>query len=352
MIKVALIANSESPGGAEEYLYRLYSSLVFSAEVSVTLIGSLPAWNPELGEQIASGVTKKLTMKASIAPQAAAAASSVPSTLLALRKIDADLVHIQYMKEKLLLPRLIPRDTPILWTEHGPLPDNLPGFGAKILAFQARRATVLGVSEGVKASLSGAGIDSVVVPNPLPEVREASEIHDEAAPCRPYTVGYVGRLHSSKRIDMLLGAARQNPNTKFLVAGNGPAQSELQMNASSNVTFLGHVDDPFEVYRQCHVVALTSGMAAREGSPMAMLEGRRMGLHVVVARDSHAAKEAHMLGCSLFDPGVIGLSETLAQLRGVAAMPLPDDVIAERQIDSWADKHLDLMEQMLEGRAR
>ncbi|SNV24865.1 Glycosyl transferases group 1 [Rhodococcus rhodochrous] len=341
MLKVAVVASSETPGGAEQYLYRLYAELKSSWSVEARLIGSLPDWTPDLGECVEAGVTPKLTRRSPLVKQGIDAALSVRETLRAIDEFGPDLVHVQYFKEKLTLPRALSRrGIPVMWTEHGPIPDNLPVVGRKIYAWQAQKCSVVAISQGVEASLRESGISSVLINNPFVGGADFNRAEDAGS-------GYVlfaGRLHEYKRVDLLLAAAARLKHIEFVIAGDGPDRTRLEGLAPANVRFLGNVAAMSSVYAGAGLVVIPSGRKAREGSPMVMLEARSGGVDVLMARDCHAADEAASLGCYLFDPDADALAEGIAQALSSAPRELPSDALSARSLSAWAEQHRKVME--------
>jgi glycosyltransferase involved in cell wall biosynthesis len=342
---VALVVTSAIAGGAEEYLYRLYGGLVASGRVEVDLIGGLPAWPEGLGGRVPTPVIGKLTRRTPLLPQLQGGAAFARAVLAAVGTGGYDLVHVQYFREKLTLVRRLARATPVVWTEHGPLPTNFPPGGRQLLRLQAARASVIAVSEGVAGSLREAGIRSAVVGNPLPSpAHPDGRPLDSRDPGRPLTVVYAGRLHASKRIDLLLAAARVSPSVRFVVAGDGPERADLSAGAPGNVEFLGFVDDVRALLGAADAVVIPSGRAAREGSPMVMLEARAWGIPVLIAEDCHAAAEGVTLGARSFPP----VPEALADaIRALGEHPpreqLPEWLRESRSEQSWLDAHWDVM---------
>lgn len=341
MLKVAVVASSETPGGAEQYLYRLYGALKNSGDVEVGLIGSLPDWSPDLGICVRAGVTQKLTRRSPLIKQGFDTARSVQSMLRAIDEFGPDLVHVQYFKEKLTLPRaLARRGIPVLWTEHGPIPNNLPAMGRMLYAWQAQKCSVVAISQGVEASLRESGISSVLINNPLVggvEFNRSSEVASDGY------ILFAGRLHEYKRVDLLLAAATVLQHLKFVIAGDGPDRARLEGLAPANVKFLGSVNDMASVYGGAGLVVIPSGKMAREGSPMVMLEARSGGVDVLMARDCHAAEEAASLGCYLFDPDAGSLADEIMRALANPSRTIPSDVLIARSLSAWAGQHLEVM---------
>lgn len=347
-IRVALIANSFTPGGAESYLYRLYSGLAREGLVKVTLIGSLPEW-PKVFPQINVGVAAKLTRQKPVLPQLRNSLRNAIEVRRELGRHDFDLVHLQYFREKLTLGRFFTRNLPVIWTEHGPLAPNFPYVGRPLLRSRAFNTRVIAVSDAVKNSLHSVGIVAQTVWNPLPEVdgfglkgrREGEESN---------YVLYAGRVHQSKRLDLLLQAAALLPSLTFKIAGNGPDLEHLRGTAPENVQFLGHLDDLQDVMAGCLAVISTSGQAAREGSPMVVLEARNLGVPVLMAEDCHAAGEAQRLGAHIYSPTAVGLASEIRALgTTLQNAPLSPEQRHERGEARWLSDTYSVMQSAVEG---
>lgn len=106
-------------------------------------------------------------------------------------------------------------------------------------------------------------------------------------PLSPLRLCYVGRLVEHKGIMRLLQAAHMLKGTgtsfRLLVAGNGPLEAQAKAyveshNLKAEVQFLGFVDQPGDVYRQCHVCVLPS---LHEGLPLSLLEALSAGCALV-----------------------------------------------------------------------
>lgn len=118
-----------------------------------------------------------------------------------------------------------------------------------------------------------------VIPNPV-EIPEAVPDLDQ----REAVVAAVGRLIESKRYDHLISAfaraAERHPGWRLEIAGQGPAQPELEALASrlrltDRVTFLGLLPDVSTLLRRAKVFALSSRY---EGFPNALLEAMAWGV--------------------------------------------------------------------------
>lgn len=345
-LRVAVVAHSDVAGGAESQLVRLYEGLRDRHDVDVTLVGGVPGWPSALGRVVRVDAGPKLTRRQPLLAQGRRAVDYLRRARRTARRLDVDVYHVQYFREKLVLPRPLSHRASVLWTEHGPLPE-FPLGGIGLLRAQASHASVVAVSAGVAASLDAQRIASRTIWNPLPPV----STRDTRQPGEPVTVLYAGRLHAAKRVDLLLEAARAVPEVRVLIAGDGAERAALEATAPSNAVFVGHRADVAELIAAADAVVLPSGRAAREGSPMAVLEARAHGVPVLVADDCHAAAEALELGGEVFAPTPSALAAALAAIApGADRAPVPDRIAAERTTEAWVDAHHALMVDLVLGR--
>jgi len=351
MFTVALVVNSSVNGGAEQYLYDLYRELLKRNICKVVLVGSLPNWPSKLGEQRYTGVPRKFTRKSSISVQIFQALFYPMRVRRLIRGLKPDLIHMQFMREKFLLPALLKKYCPVLWTEHGHGFDDLSGLPLKIFKWQSKFSTVISISQGVKKGLNKHGISSILIHNPIPDV--AINLHSkqedfESNPSDRFKVMYVGRIHEDKRIELLIEVAKLLPDIDFVIAGEGAYQQVLSGKSSPNVSFVGFVHDVKNLMKSANVVVITSGQAAREGSPLVMLEARSLGIPVLIASDCHAAIEAKSLGCKLFHPEPSALFHALlTTMKFGEILPLDEKIRADRSVEKWASRHTEVMLGML-----
>ena len=341
---VAVVASSDVFGGAEANLIDLYRGLVERYGVKVTLVGDVAGWPEDLGDRVSLGAPPKLTRRIPIARQAS---GTIPylqrARRAALRLKGVDAYHVQYVREKLFLPKLLARHAPVLWTEHGALAPNFPPGAVPLLRSQSSASTVLAVSSIVTESLAEAGIVSKTIWNPLPSFENQSDLR---SPGSPITVMYAGRLHAAKRVNLLLEAARLLPQVRTIIAGTGGEAEALRRSAPPNVEFVGHATDVAALMRRVDAVILPSGSAAREGSPLSVLEARSLGIPSLVAADCHAAAEAMDLGGELFQPEAGALAQAISGIRtGAPRVEVAPQVRAQRSRMNW----LGLYNAVLEG---
>ena len=128
------------------------------------------------------------------------------------------------------------------------------------------------------------GIDLKRVFSPL-SVSQAKE--RLGIPAELSVIGTVGRLEPIKRLDLFLAAAQEiataQPDTRFVIAGEGIEESRLRSLAASlglkdRVLFLGHREDVYDVLRALDISVLCSD---HEGLPMTLLETLYLGVPVV-----------------------------------------------------------------------
>ena len=160
---------------------------------------------------------------------------------------------------------------------------------------------VICVSEGVRRTYTEADVpagklrvvrNGVRVISPPPDERAiANRVRSELdLPAETRLVLTVGRLTKQKGYDYLIAAAcevaAQLPGAHFLMAGEGPLESELRASAAAcgvmrNVHFLGARSDVKELMRACDLFVLASLF---EGLPLVVLEAMSAERAVVATR--------------------------------------------------------------------
>lgn len=144
----------------------------------------------------------------------------------------------------------------------------------------------IGIDPHRLARIPGSGVDTDRL-IPLPE------------PDGPLTVGFAGRLLTSKGIRALVAAHRllrtRGMDIQLRIAGDpDPANPDSvaldearQWNNEPGITWLGHVADITTLWRDCHIAALPSH---REGLPKSLLEAAACG-RPLVATDAPGCRE-------------------------------------------------------------
>ncbi len=109
-----------------------------------------------------------------------------------------------------------------------------------------------------------------------------------------FVLGFAGRLHPVKNLDVLLSAIAQangtNGNLRLLVAGEGNQREDLEslaqeLDIAEKITFLGRRNDLPEVYPAMDALCLVS---KSEGCSRTMLEGAACGLPLILSSVGYA----------------------------------------------------------------
>jgi glycosyltransferase involved in cell wall biosynthesis len=132
-----------------------------------------------------------------------------------------------------------------------------------------------------------------------------------------FIVGFVGRLHPVKNVDVLIRAvalaAGEVRSLRLLIAGDGPERSRLQSLAAESgvqdhVTFLGMRPDPEAIYAAMNVLCLVS---RSEGYGMVLLEAAACGVPAIATPVGYAPSLLRDGQTGLFVP--VGERVKLAQ---------------------------------------
>ena len=180
---------------------------------------------------------------------------------------------------------------------------------------------------------------------------------DAAPPVRTRRVGYLGRLHPIKRIEVLIRALSALPDVELVLAGAGDAAYETSLRdlasalgVGDRTRFLGHVDDHDKraFLASCAVVASPS---SHESFGVAVAEALAAARPVVVSPEVGLASEVTAHGAGLVaaaDPPAFAaalaslLDEPLrAQAMGRAGRALAEsrwswDAVATRTLEVYA----------------
>ncbi|MDE6007401.1 MAG: glycosyltransferase family 4 protein [Muribaculaceae bacterium] len=113
----------------------------------------------------------------------------------------------------------------------------------------------------------------VIIPNSIDAPADYQHIKGEY-------VAYCGRLSHEKGIDLIIEAARRNPDIPFRLAGK-VSDPLLTADLPANITLSGHLsgDELLDFYRNARFCILAS--RCYEGFPMAVLEAARFGKPMV-----------------------------------------------------------------------
>ena len=150
------------------------------------------------------------------------------------------------------------------------------------------------MAESQRAGFGHAGARATVISNAVLSPNSAT---DDSQP--RWDVGLpqpvlacIGRLSHEKGVDLLLRAvaavAVREPARAWsvVIAGDGPERQALQeladtLGVASRVHFIGHIENPWTLYRRCSAVVIPS---RSEGLPNVMLEAIAADLPVIATR--------------------------------------------------------------------
>jgi glycosyltransferase involved in cell wall biosynthesis len=217
-----------------------------------------------------------------------------------------------------------------------------------------RYARVVAVSEEVRRRLlkSGVKADKVSLINNgidlRPFDRAPATVKDALGWSGCPLVGLAGRLSVEKGVDIFLDTAARVlahcPDTKFVVAGDGPDRAELEtqidkLGIRDHVRMLGRYDNMPSLYASLDIMVSAS---RREGLPIAILEGMASRLPLVatavgevptVIRDGRTgvlvpAPDAELLAAAIVE--LLNDPAKREQLGSAARQLVEDEFSAER----------------------
>lgn len=167
---------------------------------------------------------------------------------------------------------------------------------------------------------------TVVIPHAV--VADPPEEPLTEPPFPPLVIGYIGRLHPKKNLEVLLRAvASLGTSAKVIVCGDGDPSYRAQLHRladelslTARVEWRGHVDAAgrTDLFAQSHVVAMPS---AYECFGMAAAEAMAAGVPVIVSRTTGVASVVDEYECGkLVEAGdVDGLRAALADIANDAS---------------------------------
>ena len=203
------------------------------------------------------------------------------------------MVHAHLYASAAAAAAAVPRDTPLVLTEHTEGPWRSWRVRAVSRWFYRRASRIVAVSTAIRNVL----VDVYRVPPARIEVLPAIP----AIPVRPRAtqpgggrsavVGFAGRLIREKGVDVFLRAASLVagvvPEARFVVIGDGRLRGELEALAGDlglleeRVRFLGFRDDAADLIAGLDILAVPS---RSEGTPLVVGEAMTAGVPVVVSR--------------------------------------------------------------------
>lgn len=214
-----------------------------------------------------------------------------------LEHYDFDVLHIHEPEVPMLASQIIAKATcPIVATFHAHHPNN--AAGKTITRFRvpysrsifSRLNYITAVSE-VAAQFVRDHTDKKeqhieIIPNGIVLDKYTSQASGEAK-----TILYVGRLEKRKGVKYLLAAFKKlntsMPETKLLIAGDGPDYSKLtdyvDENKIKNVEFLGFVEEKIKMKLYKEAGLFCSPAIYGESFGIVLLEAMAAGLPIVAA---------------------------------------------------------------------
>jgi glycosyltransferase involved in cell wall biosynthesis len=235
---------------------------------------------------------------------------------------------------------------------------------------------VVAVSEDVRQRLVKSGVRAnkiSMIKNGIdlqPFDRASADVRHELGWDAHQIVGLVGRLSVEKGVDIFLHAVAhvlaQCPDTKFVVAGDGPDRAELetlidQLDIRDQVRMLGRCDDMPALYASLDIMVSAS---RREGLPIAILEGMASRLPLVatavgevptVIRDGRTgvlvpAGDPELLAAAIVE--LLGDPQKRERLGSAARQLVEDEFSAGRMTDDYLRVYEDAMAVAANGKER
>lgn len=159
---------------------------------------------------------------------------------------------------------------------------------------------------------------------------EAERFIPTDEPAGPLTVGFLSLLdahHRYKGLEVLLEAVTEVPEVRLRIGGEGEDREEYQrlaeeLGVKDRVEFLGFVPDLNAFYGSCHVFALPSTDARREGFGLVLLEAMACGRPVITTPIVGIARDVEPRGVGVLVPpdNPHALATALKSLRDLPAM--------------------------------
>jgi glycosyltransferase involved in cell wall biosynthesis len=127
-----------------------------------------------------------------------------------------------------------------------------------------------------------------VLPNPAPRAAEAEPFDAGPSP----VLAFAGRLTAQKDLGVALGALRELPDVRLVIAGEGPERARLEAEAPANATFVGPLPRArvLGLLQAADAAILTS---AWENFPHGVVEALAVGTPVISTRTGGVAEVVH-----------------------------------------------------------
>ncbi|MCD6558310.1 MAG: glycosyltransferase family 4 protein [Palaeococcus sp.] len=203
--------------------------------------------------------------------------------LLASRKIvelddefDFDLIHAHYVGTTSYAGVLAKKkiNKPLIITAHGSDLDfmsNLPIGRYFVKKSLIEADEVISVSHYLAKKALSLGARRVrVIPNGVRPLKDSGE--------RGEVITFIGALRRYKSPETVIMLAKEFPNERFCIVGEGDMRKELEREAPKNVEFLGYRSDVGSILSRSKLLILPS---LREGFGLVILEANCLGVPVV-----------------------------------------------------------------------
>jgi len=296
-----------------------------------------------------------------------------------VQRIGADVVHAHGFKADIYaFFALRALGVPLVSTCHTWYDNDRKVFFYGVLDRMILRgyARVVAVSEDVLQRLLKSGVKAnkvSMIRNGIdlrPFDRASAVVRHELGLDEYQIVGLVGRLSVEKGVDIFLHAAARVlahcPDTKFVVAGDGPDRAELdalidKLGIRDHVRMLGRCNDMPALYASLDIMVSAS---RREGLPMAILEGMASRLPLVatavgevptVIQDGRTgalvpAEDTELLAAAIIE--LLGDPAERERLGSAARQLVEDEFSAERMTADYLRVYEDAIGVAAKGRER
>jgi phosphatidylinositol alpha-mannosyltransferase len=219
-----------------------------------------------------------------------------------LAEENFDILHFHEPWIPLLSRQLLQRSTSVnIATFHSKVPESLASRSfVKAMTPYLRSVmkylqVYTAVSESGAEYVAGMIDDPItIIPNGIDlkkygKVATKKELEEDES-----TILFIGRLEGRKGVKHLLSAfqlfAQENPNSKLVIAGDGPAREKLELMAEDlkvpNVSFLGYVSEELKLELLAKADLLCSPALFGESFGIVLLEAMATGTVCVVGNNS------------------------------------------------------------------
>jgi glycosyltransferase involved in cell wall biosynthesis len=260
---------------------------------------------------------------------------------------------MHFKREQIGMTRMLARNTPVVWTEHGKFPDSWDG---RMLAAGYRAAAchvehIICVSESVADEVSHITRSRApisVIPNavdsdyfhPVDNETKVAARAQLGLPKSGPLVVYVGQLHEAK-LPLLAAATSGHMVANLAVFGDGPVLSQLRELAtvSPNLYVMGRTSEVRLAYEAADALLFTSS-GVGEGMPFSVVEAAAAGLPIVSNVGHGMEKLITDLGGRVCDPTPLALAEGLmAAIGDRSAGMRAREWVESNDLHSWVEKH-------------